>query len=270
LVDPIAYHYESVFSNKRPVHDPEAWVERVEKFLPFRDAPRVSLLGKEWMWDRVWPLWEDWFRRGLDEKKMDLERVKRLNYDHHRRMTEDHNRIKAEEKLHPETANTRENLDDKAYRDMLAAVPKSGNILELGSASGGQWHVLRDWSEDLTGIDLFEPAVLNSQKEGKNIVLGFVEQMPFDDASMSLIVSRHVMEHVSDIQVALSEIRRVLKPGGYVAAATPHYFPDVEPAHIQQLFLEEWVKEYEKAGFKIISSNLYQCFNLEAHIVAQK
>jgi SAM-dependent methyltransferase len=222
------------------------------------------------MWDQVWEKWEDWFRRGLDGKTMDVERIKRLNYDHHRRMTEDHDRIKAEEKLHPETANTRENLDDAAYRAMLAGLPKDGKMLELGSASGGQWHVLRKWSDELTGIDLFEPAVLNSQKEGKRIFLGFVEMMPFGNEDFDIVCSRHVMEHVSDIQVALSEIKRVLRPGGFVAAATPHYFPDVEPAHIQQLHLEEWVKEYEKAGFRIISANLYQCFNLEAHIVAQK
>jgi glycosyltransferase involved in cell wall biosynthesis len=67
-VEPIAYQYESVFSNKRPVHNPEAWVEKVEKYLPFRDAPRKSLLGSEWMWPQVWNKWEAWFRRGLEGK----------------------------------------------------------------------------------------------------------------------------------------------------------------------------------------------------------
>lgn len=269
-VEPAAYRYEGPFSNKRPVFNADDWADLVEKIWIPNNEPRHSFLPKEMMWDQVWPLWENWFRRGLDEKTMDLERIKRLNYDHHRRMTEDHNRIKAEEKLHPETANTRENLDDKAYRDMLAAVPGGGTWLELGSASGGQWHVLEEWAAGLSGIDLFEPAVLESQKRGLDIHLGFIEKMPFVDEIFSAVVSRHVMEHVADIQVALSEIKRVLRPGGFVAAATPHYFPDVEPAHIQQLHLEAWVKEYEKAGFKIISANLYQCFNLEAHIVAQK
>jgi len=269
LVDPIAYRYETVFAVQRPVYNSQHFADKIVEVLK---NPAMRALAKPTpSYDDVWPAWEAWLRAGISrDKLMDLQRIKELNYDHHRRMTEDHNRIKAEEALHPETANTRENLDDAAYRVMLAGIPKVEMCLELGSASGGQWHVLGEWATGLTGIDLFEPAVLNSQKEGKNIHLGFIEEMPFPDDSFDLVCSRHVMEHVADIQVALAGIKRVLRPGGFVAAATPHYFPDVEPAHIQQLRLEEWVKEYEKAGFTIVSANLYQCFNPEAHIVARK
>jgi SAM-dependent methyltransferase len=44
---------------------------------------------------------------------------------------------------------------------------------------------------------------------------------PFDGDSFDLVIANHVMEHVEDDGLALSEVRRVLKPGGYAILQTP-------------------------------------------------
>lgn len=273
LVQPVAFRWDGYYTNSRPVFRAVDWAQRIMNVLPLGYEPRLSLMSPRYDWKNLWLEWEEWFRQGAErfqDDRASLAHVLALNYDHHRRMTEDHHRIKAEEAKHPETANTREKLDDDAYRVMLANIPKGGKILELGSASGGQWPVLREWSLDITGVDLYEPAVKKSQKEGLNIHLAFVESMPFPDETFDLVCSRHVMEHVAGVSQALKEIWRVLKPGGYVVNATPHYFPDIEPAHINQFKIDEWVKLYEKAGFKVIEAEVRKVFNPEAHIVARK
>lgn len=40
--------------------------------------------------------------------------------------------------------------------------------------------------------------------------------------SIDVLIANHVLEHVADYQRALSEIRRVLKPGGYAILQTPY------------------------------------------------
>ncbi len=45
--------------------------------------------------------------------------------------------------------------------------------------------------------------------------------MPFEDQSFDTVVSFQVIEHVFALDTYLSEIRRVLKPGGVVVIATP-------------------------------------------------
>jgi predicted SAM-dependent methyltransferase len=45
--------------------------------------------------------------------------------------------------------------------------------------------------------------------------------IPFDEASFTLLIANHVMEHVSDDAQALREIHRVLKPGGFAILQTP-------------------------------------------------
>lgn len=46
--------------------------------------------------------------------------------------------------------------------------------------------------------------------------------MQFDDGSFDCVIANHVLEHVSDVPRALSEIRRVLKPGGVAILQTPY------------------------------------------------
>jgi glycosyltransferase involved in cell wall biosynthesis len=258
-----AFRYEGLYCCKRPVYDAEEWAERAIECSKVYARPIRPALPLGLDWNNLWPRWEAWLRKD-SPKTITLDTVRELNYDHHRRMTIDH------EKGGQAAAVQIKSKDDDSYRALLSNVPHGGKILELGSAWGGQWNALREWSDDLTGIDLYEPAVTKSRAEGKNIYLGFVEKIPFPDESFDLVCSRHVMEHVSDIQIALTEIKRVLKPGGIVAAVTPHRFPDYEPAHIQQLRIDEWVKEYGKSGFEIVSFDIreYEC--VEAHVIARK
>ena len=46
--------------------------------------------------------------------------------------------------------------------------------------------------------------------------------MPFAAASFDLVICHHVLEHVSDLEETLGEIRRVLKPGARFYAAVPN------------------------------------------------
>jgi len=46
-------------------------------------------------------------------------------------------------------------------------------------------------------------------------------EMPFEDRTFDLVIASHVMEHVADDLLALREVCRVLKPGGYAILQTP-------------------------------------------------
>lgn len=52
-----------------------------------------------------------------------------------------------------------------------------------------------------------------------------IHQIPFADNTFDVILCNHVLEHVNDDLLAMRELCRVLKPGGFAILQVPFYFP---------------------------------------------
>ena len=55
--------------------------------------------------------------------------------------------------------------------------------------------------------------------------------LPFGDSEFDLVLCAETIEHVRDLQLLLSELRRVLRPGGTLAVTTPASRPLMRPPH---------------------------------------
>ena len=95
---------------------------------------------------------------------------------------------------------------EKAVKEVLRYLGQEAKILDLGS-----------------GLDRRTPNTINLEIEATpNVdVLGDGHCLPFKDADFDAVISEAVLEHVQDPNRVVSEIHRVLKPGGYVCAAVP-------------------------------------------------
>lgn len=51
-------------------------------------------------------------------------------------------------------------------------------------------------------------------------IIGDVEALPFDDSSFDLVLANYMLYHVPNLEQAIAELRRVLRPGGTLLAAT--------------------------------------------------
>jgi len=75
LVEPQSYRLEGVWNQVRPVFDPSRWVYAIQKVLA-QHKPNGSLLPEALDWDRLWPHWEAWFRKGVSETSEAADRVR--------------------------------------------------------------------------------------------------------------------------------------------------------------------------------------------------
>lgn len=57
-------------------------------------------------------------------------------------------------------------------------------------------------------------------------IRGDATRLPFAEASFDCVVTSEVLEHIDNDVAALSELVRVLKPGGIFAATVPSWFPE--------------------------------------------
>ena len=106
----------------------------------------------------------------------------------------------------------------KRRRDLLSQA--SGRVLELGAGTGLNLPYYPDEIENLT---LTEPAApmlpklerrLRKVARDGEVVVTTAEEMPFDDDSFDTVVSTLVLCTVDDPRAAITEIDRVLRPGG--------------------------------------------------------
>lgn len=147
-------------------------------------------------------------------------------------------------------------------------------VLELGAGYAGDREVLvKEFQGRYTGIEAVKhvaeaAAATVDVKRGESIHYMAIEELPQEwSGRFQLVYSRHVMEHVLDVGLALANIKRVLAPNGVVASVTPHYFPDPEPAHVTQLRIDEWMSAYKRAGLMPVYATVEHFACEEAHIL---
>lgn len=143
-------------------------------------------------------------------------------------------------------------------------LPDKVSILELGCGDGRLWQKNLDkipegW--DITLTD-FSPGMLEDTK--KNLTLNLkrfkfnivdVQHIPYKDNSFDVVIANHMLYHVTNVDKALSEIYRILKPKGYFYAST------VGKNHMKEM--REIVKRANLQNITTDSWNLTESFQLE-------
>lgn len=114
---------------------------------------------------------------------------------------------------------------ENGYQSFLAELDKysiNSDVLEIGSAKGENLLMLAEKVKSAVGIDISDVGVSRSNDlarslgHDKKIRFEFMdaENLSFSDESFDLIFGTGVLHHL-DMESALSEIRRCLRPGGY-------------------------------------------------------
>jgi ubiquinone/menaquinone biosynthesis C-methylase UbiE len=155
--------------------------------------------------------------------------------------------------------------------ELVDATPET-SFLEPGVGTGLNIIPLVKRGYSVTGIDVSQPMLdqfrkkLNEVPQNLNLIHADASQLPFPDQSFDVVLTVHMVHAVSDWQMFLSEIDRVLKPQGFYLDAqwiTPparlefeHYFRAIlskyeesqEPKHINKAIEESKMKKSDTKG----------------------
>lgn len=140
------------------------------------------------------------------------------------------------ERVYPETSFggfSRVNGTVAFYTRVRSLVDASTILLDLGCGRGksednpsAYQRALQNFKGDVAkviGIDV-DPAGEENPKIDEFRLIEDINNLPVDDASVDVILSDYVLEHVEDPEAYLAEVRRILKPGGYFCARTPNRY----------------------------------------------
>lgn len=108
----------------------------------------------------------------------------------------------------------------KVLVDRLSLNPKHLAVLDVGCGGGFLAEQFAAIGCKVTGIDRSAPTLAAARTHAEmaghmiHYVEGSGERLPFAAQQYDIVCCCDVLEHVDDIEVVMSEIARVLKPGG--------------------------------------------------------
>ncbi|CAB3688900.1 Ubiquinone biosynthesis O-methyltransferase, mitochondrial [Achromobacter mucicolens] len=126
-------------------------------------------------------------------------------------------------------------------------------VLDVACGEGYGSRLLADWgASEVVGVDISADAVHSAQRHFGGGKVSFIQSEgetlleKFEPESFDLIVSFETIEHVVDPVKFLTNVKRLLKPGGVIAISCPNdwwYFPTEEernPYHLRKYTFDEF------------------------------
>jgi ubiquinone/menaquinone biosynthesis C-methylase UbiE len=126
---------------------------------------------------------------------------------------------------------------------------------EIGAGVGNVAIPLRERGIAVIPIEPLRKGAERLAKSGFHAYCATLDQLNLPDDSIDVLGIFDVLEHLENPQVVLSEIRRVLKPGGFIVTtvpANPWLFSDydISIGHFRRYSRKSLVDELSETGFK--------------------
>jgi SAM-dependent methyltransferase len=125
------------------------------------------------------------------------------------------------------------------------AIGRGRKVLDLGCRSGALTRHFLEGNE-VVGVDVDRAALAKAEERGITAVEADVtEPLPFPDETFDAVVAGELLEHVDFPETVVSEVKRVLEPGGSFVGSVPNAFrlqgrlrfllgrpPENDPTHL--------------------------------------
>jgi SAM-dependent methyltransferase len=127
----------------------------------------------------------------------------------------------ADFELRDEFGNADANLH---FLQRAVTLKPNDRLLEIGSGRGALLHYLLNHGYTACGVEINPALIADSRRLYGELPITPVSgpALPFPDASFDVVLSFDVFEHICDSDAHLTEVRRVLPPGGRYLLQTPN------------------------------------------------
>lgn len=140
---------------------------------------------------------------------------------------------------------------DAFARQAAAAVPSQGRVLDAGAGDGPYRHHFRD-----THYESADFQKVPSKVYGSTDYVCDLAAIPVEADRYDVVLLSQVLEHIPEPAKVLTELHRVLKPGGLLWASTPLFYEEHEAPFDFYRYTQYGLRHlFEDAGFADVRVN---------------
>lgn len=110
------------------------------------------------------------------------------------------------------------------YADTLRPARPGARVLDIGCGVGQVAGRLQAEGFDAHGVDISAPNVARAQKVCPRCQVYDGRKLPFADCFFASVGALNVLEHVEEPEAFITEMTRVVEPGGRVLISSPNFF----------------------------------------------
>jgi SAM-dependent methyltransferase len=145
-----------------------------------------------------------------------------------------------------------------------------GKALDIGCGRGLLINKLRQQGWDVRGTELSDRAADYARNVlGLRVTTQSLQEAGYPDGEFDLVILWHVLEHMHHPHAVLSEVRRILRPGGRLVLAVPnfgswearwgreHWFHLNVPGHLTHFTPGTLKKALERVGLQVVSKSYF-------------
>lgn len=142
-------------------------------------------------------------------------------------------------------------------------------LCDIGCAKGFLVYALRVRGIKAYGVDISEYALAKAPKKIRRFLFRVDlnhEKLPFPNGVFDTVTCLETIEHIQNVQHAINEIQRVLKPNGKVLLSTPHpmtKIKNLDVTHVNVHYPRTWAKLFAKDGFHVSVENCHPLSKLK-------
>lgn len=165
----------------------------------------------------------------------------------------------------------------RARELVTKTIPQRGRGLDVGCGAG---HLSFALAPNLAHIVALDPSAgmletVRNAAAAKGLTnietkQGNAEALPFPDATFCFAATRYSAHHWVELGQAMTEMRRVVRPGGYILiidveapqnALVDTHFQTLEllrdRSHVRNRSDDEWKRHFQNAGFELLEHSLW-------------
>lgn len=151
-----------------------------------------------------------------------------------------------------------------SYLELISNYTKGADrLLEVGCGSGASTYVIASRFSflDCIGIDISKAAIefasRNYRLKNLRFEVGNAKSLNYPDSSFCIVTSFDCLEHIPDLEKALHELTRVVKPGGYLIIKGPNHMNplytliDIMLFRHRYPFTRSWLDNFQRLAFEL-------------------